>query len=80
MLEFQAWPNPNSRTRLFLSSLKCYSVGQLLRAAHVIPANRTGKFLINNFVDFDEYNAVYSLTFLEDNKQHIDAYKKQKRQ
>ncbi|KAF2702389.1 hypothetical protein K504DRAFT_394457 [Pleomassaria siparia CBS 279.74] len=79
MLEFQAWPNPNSRTRPFLSSLKCYSVGQLLRAAHVIPANRTGKFLINNFVDFDEYNAVYSSTFLEDNKRHMDAYKKRKR-
>ncbi|KAF2709157.1 hypothetical protein K504DRAFT_454932 [Pleomassaria siparia CBS 279.74] len=51
---------------------------KLLQAAHVILANYTRKFLINNFVDFNKYNAVYSLTFLEDNKQHIDAYKKQK--
>ena len=71
----EQWPNANRNTKQFLGGTRCYSIGQVLRAAHVLQSKHPGNFVVNNYAAFDEFNTLYNPNFMEDNEEHMKAYK-----
>jgi hypothetical protein len=74
MIEMRSWPRPKASNVRLLAADRCFAVDQILRAAHVVPLTDPDRFVVNNFVDFSEYNALYSETWADEHRAHMEEY------
>ncbi|KAI9750296.1 MAG: hypothetical protein M4579_006529 [Chaenotheca gracillima] len=76
MVEVERWPESKAEVRRNLGRRRFYDMPTILRSAHVVPASG-GKFFINNYIDWDQYNTLYEPDFLEEGARVAQRYSKQ---
>jgi Plavaka transposase len=79
MVEVKRWPRSSVNTRQVLGGGRFYSMPSILRSAHVVPAATScpDLYYVNNYIDWDQYNTLYSDNFLEEGTRIALSYRSQ---
>ena len=67
MTKIKHWYLTTARNLCFLAGNRFYFIQSILQSAYIIPASYSHPdlFYINNYIDWDQYNTLYSSDFLK---------------
>lgn len=69
--KMRAWTVENPRN---LGAYRIIEISSVLRSAHVVPRNQDKvMFYVNNYIDWDQFNKLYDLDWMEKCVRNADA-------
>ena len=77
MIEVEDWPQVHTGNPRDLRNRCFFDMSTILRSAHIIPTGNPGKYFINSYVDWDQYNTIYDPDFLTNGTREADRIAKQ---
>ena len=79
MIEVEPWQQSLAKCQRSIGGRRIYDLSLVLRSAHIVPSklgSEPQSFIINPWVDFDQFNTLYDKDFLLKGKQAADKYAK----
>ena len=75
MFEVEHIPLSKAHRPRDMGNRRFYDIRHILRSAHVVPTGRDNRvFYVNNFLDWDQYNTIYSEDFMGEGLRAASAF------
>ena len=71
MIEVEPSLESQAKNPRKLGHRRFYEMSNVIRSAHVVPAGK-GRSYINNYIDWDQYNTLYDVDFINNGTRVAD--------